>query len=354
MLCVHPSDPLEPMRTRALSLILLALVPALPAAASAKPTLGVSDNRPTMLADPLFTALGVKQVRVVVSYNAVTAGENGDDEISGRVAPYIAAASFLGIDPLVAFEHSRGNAAVVCAHGKGRSKAVCKLPSVASYKAEIMKFLTKFPTVHTITPWNEENHFSQATYRDPARGAQFAKAAEQVCKSLGRTCTIPTMDILDSASNTKSSHPRYTSTVKYVKRLRKAYGRQPAVCGIHNYADVNRFRTSGTKALTKAMRCKSYWLTETGGDYAFGSFWNKDTKKVGKCKTSAGCQKKAMQFLFKRVIKVTSKIKRVYVYNWFGGSEPRFDAGIVKGSGNAPSSKARPAYGVVKAHAPGA
>ncbi len=343
------------MRTRVLSLILLALaVLALPAAASAKPILGVSDNRSTMLSDPLFSALGVRQVRVVVSYNAVSAGEKGDDELSSRVAPYISSAVDLGIDPLVAFEHSRGNAAVVCAHGKGGSKAVCKLPSVAAYKAEITKFLTLFPSVHTITPWNEENHFSQATYRDPKRAAGFAKAAEQVCKSLGRHCTIPTMDILDSASNTKSSHPRYTSTVKYVKRLRSAYGKQPAVCGIHNYADVNRFRTSGTKALTKAMRCKSYWLTETGGDYRFGSFWSKATKKVGRCKTSAGCQKKAMQFLFKRVVKVTSKIKRVYIYNWFGGSEPRFDAGIVKGSGKTPSSKARPAYGVVKAHAPGA
>lgn len=333
-----------------LLLCLIAAAVAVPASATARPVVGISDNRPAMLGDPLFTALDVKQVRIVVSYNAVSAGRKGDDEISARVGPYIRGTAALGIKPLVAFEHARGNAASVCNKARNRRKAQCRLPTVAGYKAEITKFLTLFPTVDTVTPWNEENHYSQPTFRDPRRAAQFAKAAEQVCRELGRTCTIPTMDILDSGENQTSRHPTYKATAKYIKRLRSAYGKRPAVCGLHNYADVNRFRTSGTRALTRAMNCKRYWLTETGGLFDFASFWSRDTRRVGRCSTSAKCQAKATKFLFSKTLRAASHIDRLYIYNWFGGSEPRFDAGIVKGDGTTATSTRRPAYDVVKAY----
>lgn len=331
-----------------LVLCLLAAALAAPASATAKPSVGISDNRPAMFGDPLFTALGVKQVRIVVSYNAVTAGQRGDDEISGKVGPYIRTADALGIEPLIAFEHARGNAAEVCNKARNRRKPQCRLPSVASYKTEITKFMTQFPTVDTVTPWNESNHYTQATYRNPKRAAQFARTVEQVCRELSRTCTVPTMDILDSGENQTARRPTFKATSKYVKRLRSAYGGKPAVCGLHNYGDVNRFRTTGTRALIKAMNCKRYWLTETGGLYDFASFWTKSTKKVGKCRTSSGCQVKATKYLFNKTLKASKRIDRVYIYNWFGGSEPRFDAGIVRGGGDTPTSKKRPAYDVIK------
>ncbi len=28
------------------------------------------------------------------------------------------------------------------------------------------------------------------------------------------------------------------------------------ICGLHNYSDVNRFRSKGTKLLVKALRCR--------------------------------------------------------------------------------------------------
>ncbi|MGI8623238.1 MAG: hypothetical protein ACR2NB_07065 [Solirubrobacteraceae bacterium] len=339
------------MRTRLPIVLFLCLAAALPVStASARAVVGISDNRPAMLSDPLFTALGVKQVRIVVAYNAVSAGQRGDDEISARVAPYIRAADAAGIQPLVAFEHARGNASEVCNKSRNRSKSQCRLPSVASYKAEITKFLVQFPSVRTITPWNEANHYTQATYRNPTRAGQFAKAVEQACRSLKRSCTVPTMDILDQAEHITSRHPTYKATTRYIKALRKAYGKRPSICGIHNYSDVNRFRTSGTRALIKAMNCKHYWLTETGGVYDFASFWHRSTKKAGRCRTSSSCQVKATRFLFAKTLKVSKRIDRVYIYNWFGGSEPRFDAGIVKGSGNTPRSKRRPAYAIVKGH----
>ena len=330
-------------------IVILALLAVLiaPAAAPGKARVGISDNSPSIFADPLFDALGTKHTRLVVSYNAVAAGENGDDELSARVAPYLTAAEAQGIEVHVAFEHARGDAHE-CADTPKASQ--CRLPTVAQYRSQVTKFLKRFPTVDSITAWNESNHNTQPTYRDPKRAGKFARAAEQACKSAGRKCDVVTMDILDAASNpTDTKNLDYSRTVRFIKKLRSAYGKKPAICGIHNYADVNRFRTSGTKTLAKAMRCKRLWLTETGGLYDFASFWTKPTKRVGKCSTAASCQVKAMKFLFNKTMRAVATIDRVYVYRFYSG-EDGFDAGIVKGSGDTPNGKKRPAYDVVKKH----
>ena len=329
-------------------LLLLAVLLAAPiSSASAAPTVGISDNRPAMLADPLFKRLGTKQVRLVVSYNAVSAGRRGDDEISSRVAPYLAAAAKRGIDVHVAFEHARGDAQVC---EDNRRPPQCRLPSVAAYKAEVTKFLRTFETVDSITAWNESNHSTQPTYRDPKRTGKFARAAEQACRAVGRKCTVVALDILDSANDPEAKDLNYSRTVRFVRKARAAYGGTPKVCGIHNYADVNRFRTDGTRTVSKALRCKKIWLTETGGLFNFASFWSKETKRVGKCSTAAACQAKAVKYLFAKTIKAAKNIERVYVYNFYAGDDGRFDAGIVDGMGDKPGGKPRPAYRIVKRH----
>jgi hypothetical protein len=334
-----------------LPLFILALICALaaPAAAgAAKPVVGISDNRPAMLADPLFEQLGTKKTRLVVSYNAVEAGANGDDELSARVAPYLAAAEAQGIEVHVAFEHARGDAQE-CEDTPRASQ--CRLPTVAKYRQQVTRFLERFPTVNSITAWNEANHNTQPTSKDPRRAGQFARAAEEACKAVGRRCTVVTMDVLDAASNPEDTRNLdYSRTVRFIKQLKKGYGKRPEVCGIHNYADVNRFRTSGTRTLAKAMKCKEVWLTETGGFWKFASFWTKPTKRVGRCTTNADCQVKAMKYLFAKTIKAAPNIRRVYVYNFYSGNDGRFDAGIVKGSGETPNGRKRPAYAVVKKH----
>jgi hypothetical protein len=70
-----------------LPLALVALVPA--TASAAKLTVGIGENDPSMFSDPLFPRLGVKDARLVVSYNVMT---RGDDELA-RARNYIAAAN---------------------------------------------------------------------------------------------------------------------------------------------------------------------------------------------------------------------------------------------------------------------
>jgi hypothetical protein len=322
------------MRVRLLPLVLsVAAALAVAAPANASLITGIAENQPQMFDSPLFAPLGVTHARLVVSYNVVA---KHDDELA-RAATYLAKAQQHGVEVLVQFEHARGDAATLCKKKSNFSKPVCKAPSAASYQANLKAFLNAFPQVKLIGPWNEINHYSQGTSRNPKLAATYAKIAHKVCVG----CTVVDGDLLDQADNVKAKHPTFKATAKYIKAYRKAYGKRLNICGLHNYSDTNRFRTDGTKALIKLLGCKQYWLTETGGLYKFGSFWSKKT--YNGCTSAAACQLKATKYLFTQAAR-NKKIKRVYVYTWYGGVTPRFDAGLVA------KGKARPAYAEVAKH----
>src|SRR3954466_8671908 len=308
---------------------LLAL--AVPVAkASAAPLVGISENQPAMFADPLFTSIGVKQARIVVGWDVMARG--GYDVT--RVAQYIGEADAAGVEPLVAIEHTRGDASKGILK-KNYRPPMGKPPSAKAYEGGPRAFFTGFPGVHVIAPWNEANHFTQPTSRDPKAAAKFTDIAAKVCPG----CTIVVADMLDQADDPSASKPTFKATTKYIKTFRKALKTKRDVCGLHSYSDVNRFRTTGTKALMSALGCKQYWLTETGGLYKFGSFWSKKTYKG--CSKASSCQLKATQYMISQA-KANKKIKRLYVYTWFGAVTPRFDAGLVA------NGTARPALTEVK------
>ena len=189
-------------------------------------------------------------------------------------------------------------------------------------------FLAAFPTVRSIVPWNEINHFTQPTAKKPKAAAKFTKIARKACKG----CTVVIADILDRPTTRAPSTPSSRPRRRYIKRFRKAYKGPRKICGVHNYSDVNRFRKTGTKALVKALGCKQIWLTEAGGIFSFPGFVPSPSRQL-----------KATKYMFK-VAKKIKRVKRVYVYNYFGGVTPRFDAGLVA------DGVARPAFGEVIKH----
>jgi hypothetical protein len=287
--------------------------------------IGIGENRPELFNDPMFTSLGVKQVRVVVSYDVMT---SGDDELP-RVTKYLLAARAAGIEPLVTFEHARG-AAEICGKRKNRRKRQCRLPSAARYQREFRLFRKRFAFVRSYVPWNEINHFTQPTSRNPKAAAKFTRIARKNCFG----CKVAVADVLDQADHPRAKKPTYRRTLRYIKQFRRALRTPRTICGLHNYSDVNRFRDTGTKKIIKALGCKEIWLTESGGIYKFGGFG-----------TNARRQLKATRFMFK-LARRFKRIKRVYVYTWFGRTTPRFDAGLVA------RGRPRLAYREVKKHLP--
>lgn len=306
------------MRSRFTILAACALALALPSTASAAFTVGISENQPSMFSDPLFGGVGFKQARVIVGWDVALDPAGGE---YGRIRDYLAGAQAAGIEPLISFQHTRGDS-TRCGQKRNFGKGICKLPSQKAYENAMKAFFAAFPTAKVISPWNEANHFTQPTSRSPSSAAKFTNTVAKLCKG----CKLVVADILDQADDPAAKSPKFTNTAKWIASFKKSLKVKRGICGIHNYSDVNRFRSTGTAAITKALGCKEYWLTETGGLYDFGSFWSKKTYKG--CSSSSSCQVKATKYMFS-LAKKNKKIKRLYVYTWFGAVTPRFDAGLV-------------------------
>jgi hypothetical protein len=308
------------MRAYLLLPVLLAtavLVPlTAPSKANAAVEVGIAENNPALFQDPLFTSLGVKYTRIVLPWDVVQASARGDNLLTFFDA-YNAGAQAAGTDTLVTFEHTRG-APIDCRVRRNRRKVQCKLPSRRAYESAVRSFLQRYPNVKTIAPFNEVNHFTQPTVNNPRAAAGFSNSMRKICDELNRDCDIVVADMLDQANDPSARRPVYTETASYIRQFRRALRGSRSICGIHNYSDVNRFRSTGTKALIKALGCREYWLTETGGLYKFGRSFPASERR----------QARATRYMF-RLAQSNRRIKRVYNYSWFGDQPGRFDSGIV-------------------------
>ena len=299
------------MRPALLTLLLaIAAVAALPPAAHGALRVGIGENNFGLFDDPAFLRLDVTDVRVVAPFDVMRRGGFARD----RLTQYLVRARAAGMRPLVTFEHSAGGGAA-CRKPRAWHRRQCRLPKGVTYERDLRRFFRAFPWVRQIAPWNEANHYTQPTSRDPAAAARFANAARRVCPR----CTIVLADVLDQADQGTNTRPlpRYLDTLAWIRRYRRALKVPRRVCGVHNYSDTNRFRSTGTATVIRALGCRQIWLTETGGIYHLGAF-----------RPNARRQARAIRWMF-RLARSTPRIKRLYVYTWFGGMTPGFDAGLV-------------------------
>lgn len=273
------------------------------------PLLGIADQKPATFSDPLFRRLGVTRSRLNTPWNSVYTEP-------ARLEQWLQAARGAGIEPLVAFEHNRGDQCPA---------KPCSLPPLSAYERAIRAFHAKYPWVHLLEPWNEANSGTQPTGKHPARAAAYYEATRRICPR----CTIPAADVLDSGN-----------LGRWLGRFRAAlHGPPPQLWGLHNYTDTNRFRTSGTREMLNLVPGE-IWLTEAGGIVSFQTVDGRTVLPYDENRAA-----RATRFLF-RLARLSPRITRIYIYQWkidFPGN--RFDAGLVGPSGNP-----RPALGVVLKH----
>jgi hypothetical protein len=275
---------------------------------------GIGDQQPAMFSSPLFQALHVKIARYIVPYDVM---DSPGDLTSARA--WLAAAKTQGIEPLIAFYHSRVHPT--------------RIPSVGVYTNDVKRFIKQFPQVTEYEPWNEVNrgnvNSGRTKFHSPtaSQSAAFYEAMRGVCDG----CTIVGLDLLDSQ--------HLSATLRYLAQFKRAVKHMPDLWGLHNYTDTNRFENKTTKAITRAVP-GHVWLTETGGIVKLGhSFPNKHHKGE---KRAA----RALRYMFKLADASSSKIQRLYIFDWTGaGASARFDAGLVTAAG-----KARAGYSVVRQH----
>ena len=269
--------------------------------------IGIGDQNISMFDHSAFQRARFKRVRFLVPWNVM---DNPAQLFAASV--YVQRARAAGISVLlhVSTDDYRIKRA--------------RLPSVATYRRQVGRIVTHFRAlgVREFGTWNEANHASQPTWNHPGHAALFFMDMYRAVRRHCRTCVVVGLDMLD-----QRGVERYMD--RFYRRLSPTFRRRASVVGIHNYGDVNRRRTTFTRAIINQARRfnrrSRFWLTETGGIVKFGRSFP--------CSTSRAAARLGWMLYLARLFR-TRGIQRLYVYNWTGvGCQARFDAGLTAPSG---------------------
>jgi hypothetical protein len=258
---------------------------------------GIGDEQTEMFSDPNWKQLHTKIARYIAPYDAAVRSYSLD-----KARAWVKAAEAQHIQVLVAFYHSE--------------YTPTKMPSVATYQHDVQKFIKLFPHVKQYQSWDEANRGNiRGVLASPSAtaAAQYYQALLRVCKG----CTVLGLDVLDADN--------ISPTLQYISEFKREIGKlrtvMPKFWGLHNYSDINRLQSFRTRELVQALGGQT-WLTETGGIVKFGgAFPNKNGSGLRRAA-------KVLSYMF-NVAASHARIKRLYIYDWTGGTaSTRFDAGL--------------------------
>jgi hypothetical protein len=256
-----------------------ALVVAGPAAPARALVLGIGDQKPDMFADPRFEGLEIGYARYMVAWDALESPWQLE-----ALRTWLAGARRAGVQPLISFGHSR-------IAGRRRT-----LPTPERFLYEFRRLRRLFPWVTTFATWNEANHCGEPVCHRPALVAAYWRAISRECP----TCTILGAEVLDEANMTS-----------WIRAFIRHARRQPRYWGLHNYLDANRMRTTGTRAMLRAVTGQ-VWFTETGGIVARRHILPITITFPENVRHAA----QALRWVFRRLVPLSRRITRVYVYQW--------------------------------------
>ena len=291
-----------PMRLAATLLVLLAAL-AVAAPASAL-TIGIADQKPDMFSDPRFADSGIRFARRAVAWDSLSSPSQ-----TAALDEWLNAARDAHVEPLISFTQSSADRRA--------------LPSPERLLYEFRRFRARYPWVREFASWNEANLCGQPTCHRPELVAAYWRKLRMACP----TCRILAAEVLDM--------PNMTSWVKAFRRVSKV---QPRYWGLHNYIDANRLRTSGTKRLLKATGKALIWFTETGG---IVSRVNRRKVTFPESTRHAAI---ATRFVFDKLVPLSPRNTRVYLYHWNSEPGPKtWDSALI-----GPGGKPRPAFRVLE------
>jgi hypothetical protein len=299
------------------------LLVASPASAKSAIRVGVADQSPAMFASPDFRALNIKRTRYFVQADVMQ-----DASELARARAFVTAARAAGVSTLLHISTSDLR--------EKRGPVV----STSTYKRNVARIVAAFRKlgVKDFGAWNEVNHKTQETWNKVGNAVSYFKSMYSAVKSRCSSCNVVGLDVLD-----QTGVENYISS--FYKRLSSTWRARLKVVGIHNYADVNRSRTSGTKKIVTTVRKYNkrtrFWFTETGALASFrGAFHYSESRQASRMKN-----------MFSLATRYRPQgVDRVYSYNWAGiedgpdcGANCLFDAGLV-----GPTGVPRPVYAVFK------
>ncbi len=263
--------------------------------AAATPLVGIGDNAPEMFADPHYLELKTKISRKIVAYDFY---HHADERFEFK--RWMDAAELAGVRPLIAFSAS--------------IRSPRRLPTTGAFRKSFDYVRKNYPKVRDFSVWNEANHRSQPTRDNPKRAAQYFNSVRTRCAS----CKIVAADVLD-----QSNMLTWIATFK-------RYAKKPKIWGLHSYTDANRNRSwkrSTSKRFVDAVSGE-VWLTEVGGIVSLQSVYRYNERRAAQ-----GLRNTLRYVLADR------KIKRAYIYSWYGTKQPKsrrsykWDSGLLSWNG---------------------
>jgi hypothetical protein len=257
-------------------LAVLAAALVLPAGAGAV-TVGIADQKTSVFSDPLFKDLQLRHARLVVPWDVLE-----DPWQAQELDRWLQAAREANVTPLLTFGHSRRE-------GLRRMR-----PTTTRLRKEFLRLRERYPWITDWAAWNEPNHCSQPLCHRPELAARYFDTIRRACPE----CRVLAAEVLDM--------PNMVSWVRAFRRKAKV---EPKYWGLHNYVDANRFRTEGTRKLLRATKGE-IWLTETGG------IVKRRTRVKVTLPESTGHAADATRWLFDRLVPLSKRITRVYLYHW--------------------------------------
>jgi hypothetical protein len=290
-----------------LVVVAVALVGAAPASASYR--VGVGEQNLQMFDSPAWQSLKLKRVRYLVPWDYAKHADQRNE-----VDHYMLRARAARQDVLVTFTARRG---CYLASGRYSRARVCRAPSASAYRNAFGMFDAKFSWVKTYSAWNEINHKSQPTFKSPKKAAGYYNVLRaQARKGKFR---VMAADMLDTPN-----------MGRYLASFRRYAKGSPKLWGLHNYGDVNRRRTTFTKAMLRTVPGE-VWLTETGGIVKLAPSFKLSPSR-------AAARTKGLFRLVNRYDSrrrgMRSKVTRLFVYSFYGAQPgARFDAGLVNPDG---------------------
>jgi hypothetical protein len=269
----------------AVLLVVLALAPSGAGAAGVRPVtgplkvkVGIADQKATAFDDKRLQSLGLGYARRSVPWDALRFPDQRDD-----LDAWVQGVRNMGAEPLITFARSRDRA--------GHQH---RPPGGTKFLREFNRFRNRYPSVKTYSAWNEANQCGTGTCSRPDLVARYYNAIRRNCFG----CKVVAADLLDQPN-----------MVSWVRAFRRAAGFEPRYWGLHDYIDANRFQTTRTTQLLRAVKGE-VWLTEVGGLVARR---NGSTVRLPQGKAHAA---QAMRFIFDRLARLSPRVARIYVYHW--------------------------------------
>jgi hypothetical protein len=282
------------MRSIALLIALLVCALLAPAAARARPLVGIGDQHAGVYQDAGLRKLGLKTARLALPWDWYK-----DPYATWQADTWVASVEAAHLRPLIAFNRN------------WRRSGARQIPSLKRYLHSFRLLRARYPHVREFSAWNEPNAKEQPFHRKPALAARYFNAL----RSAAPGATVVAGDLNDGA-NMAGWLAAYRRRVRHVK-----------VWALHNYKDATSVHGRGSTSTFLRMTRGPVWLTETGG-----------LRNRGGLKGQASAVRRVFG-----LARSSKRIKRIYFYQW-RAARGHWDSAFVSRNGTR-----RPAYYALRA-----